>query len=45
LSDVRCIDDHFTAIGDDRLQLVAAVGSGQMSSYFVGMIDNTRRTG
>src|SRR5215216_3581396 len=28
LGDVRSIDDHFTAIGDNRLQLVEALGCG-----------------
>ena len=45
LRDVRSIDDHLAAVGDDRLQLVKPFAAVQMSSYLVGMIDSTRLTG
>ena len=44
-SDVRCVDDQLATVGDDRLEFVEALGGGRMSSYLVGMIDNTRLTG
>jgi hypothetical protein len=45
LCDMRCVDDQLAAVGDNRLQLLKPLADVQMSSYFVYIIDGTRRYG
>jgi hypothetical protein len=45
LCDVWCGNDQLATIDDYWFQFVKPLAAVQMSSYFVGMIDSTRRTG